>query len=88
MHEEMKTIRNSSKASMPADKTRNLCELDKKSHVKLLQENITKSYKKCSNNIYNEMNAEVKDRNETRHTRQLLSPRSKFSSHLKIIRTS
>ena len=60
MYENMETIRTSNKSFIQADKTRHLYELDKKTHDKLLQENITKSYKKCSNNTYNEINSEAK----------------------------
>ena len=35
-------------------------EMDKDTHDKLLHENITKSYKKCDNNTYNEINREAK----------------------------
>ena len=37
-------------------------EMDKDTHDKLLHENITKSYKKCDNNTYNEINREAKQK--------------------------
>ena len=43
-----------------ANKTRNLYEISKENYNKLLTENITKSYGKTTNKIYNNINKEAK----------------------------
>ena len=60
MNRDIKSVKNSKKALIPADKTRNMYEMDKSQHDKLLQENITKTYKKSDTNKYNEINTEAK----------------------------
>ena len=62
LNQDIKSVRSSNKAFFPADKTRNMYEMDKDTHDKLLHENITKSYKKCDNNTYNEINREAKQK--------------------------
>ena len=52
LNQDVKSVRSSNKAFIPADKTRNMYEMDKDTHDKLLHESITKSYKKCDNNTY------------------------------------
>ena len=60
MNNDIKSVKNSKKAFIPADKTRNMYEMDKSQHDKLLQENITKTYKKSDRTKYNEINTEAK----------------------------
>ena len=60
MNNDIKSVKNSKKAFIPADKTRNMYKMDKSQHDKLLQENITKTYKKSDTNKYNEINTEAK----------------------------
>ena len=60
LNEDIKAIRNSKKAFIPADKTRNIYEMDKPTYEKLLQQNITKAYKKSDNKTYNDINLEAK----------------------------
>ena len=43
-----------------ADKTRNLYELDKDSYVKLLKDNVRKTYKKTNRQVYNHINLGAK----------------------------
>ena len=57
---DIKSIKNSEKAYVFADKTRNLYEMDKISHKKLMMENITKTYKKCDSDTYDLINNEAK----------------------------
>ena len=57
---DLKSIRNSMKAFIPADKTRNMYEMDRAAYEKLLHENITKSYKKTGANTLNDINREAK----------------------------
>ena len=44
-----------------ADKTRNLYDLDRDSYMKLLTNNVTKTYKKANNQVYNDINREAKE---------------------------
>ena len=60
MNNDIKSVKNSKKAFIPADKTRNMYEMDKSQHDKLLQENITKTYQKSDRTKYNEINTEAK----------------------------
>ena len=60
MRNDIKTIKSSKKAFIPADKTRNMYEMDKSDYDKLLQENITKTYKKCDIKTYDNINMEAK----------------------------
>ena len=60
MKKDMKDVRNSNKAFIPADKTRNIYEMDKQTHEKLLHENITKTYRKTNDTTYREINSEAK----------------------------
>ena len=57
---DLKSVGKSKKAFIPADKTRNMYEMDKATYDKLLQENITKSYKKTTNETVNNINKEAK----------------------------
>ena len=60
LRNDIKSIRESPYAFIPADKTRNLYEMDKSAYDKLLMDNITKTYRKTDNNVYNEINREAK----------------------------
>ena len=55
-----KSIRKSDNVFIFADKTRNLYETSKENCNKLLTENITKTYRKATNNIYSNINKEAK----------------------------
>ena len=79
LNQDIKSVRSSNKAFFPADKTRNMYEIDKDTHDKLLHENITKSYKKFDNNTYNDINREAKEiaTNQQSRTELLPSPRNK-----------
>ena len=43
-----------------ADKTRNIYKTDKNTYSRLLNDNISKTYKKMEHNIYNKINKETK----------------------------
>ena len=60
LQEDIKTIRSSTKAFIPADKTTNIYKLEKTSYDKLLHDNITSAYKKASSEAYNKINQEAK----------------------------
>ena len=60
LRNDIKTITSSKKAFIPADKTRNLYEMDKNTHDKLYLENVTKTYKKANPSTYNDINTEAK----------------------------
>ena len=60
LRDDIRTIKSSSKAFIPADKSRNFYEMDKTSHDKLYVENITKTYKKTDNTAYEQVNKEAK----------------------------
>ena len=60
MRDDLRSIRNSDKYIIFADKTRNLYETDKSYHDKLLLENITKTYKKATTSNYDNINFEAK----------------------------
>ena len=60
MNNDIKSVKTSKKAFIAADKTKNMYEMNKSDHDKLLLENITKTYKKSSINKYNEINTEAK----------------------------
>ena len=57
---DIKIIKSSQKAFIPADKTRNFYEMDKTSYDKLFIQNVTKTYKKADNSYYNNINKEAK----------------------------
>ena len=55
-----KSIRNSSKVFVPADKTTNLYTMQVSQYKKLLNDNITEKYKKTSNQVIKNINKEAK----------------------------
>jgi len=57
---DIKRIKSSTKAFIPADKSRNFYEMDKTSHDKLFIENVTKTYKKTDHSTYNKINNKAK----------------------------
>ena len=57
---DLKVIKDSDKAYVFADKTRNLYEMDKLSHEKLMMDNITKTYRKSDIETYDSINREAK----------------------------
>ena len=60
LKEDIRKIKTSSKAFIPADKTRNFYEIDIEQHEKLLHDNITAAYKKTDKNTVNQINKEAK----------------------------
>ena len=60
LNKDIKSIRKSNNAFIFADKTRNLYETSKGNYNKLLTENITKTYRKTTKQIYNNINKEGK----------------------------
>ena len=58
---DVRRINSSNKVLVFADKTRNIYELDKDQHEKLLRENITKSYRKSDEQSTDDVNREPKD---------------------------
>ena len=61
LNEDLQKIKSSDKVFIFADKTRNIYEVTKESHDKLLTENITKTYRKDTQNEYNNINEEAKE---------------------------
>ena len=55
-----KSIRNSSKVFVPADKTTNLYTMQVSEYKKLLKDNVTAKYKKASNQVIKNINKEAK----------------------------
>jgi len=60
MMRDIKTIKSSQKAFIPADKTRNFYQMDKTAYDKLFIQNVTKTYKKADSSCYNNINYEAK----------------------------
>ena len=60
LREELSKIRNSSKVYISADKTRNIYDMEKQTYDKLLLENITKTYKKPTQDLYSTINNDAK----------------------------
>ena len=54
-------IRNSDAVFVPADKTKNLYEMDTQRYRKLLHENVTKHYKHAPRGTYNSVNSEAQN---------------------------
>ena len=46
--------------SIFADKTQNIYETDKDAYLKLLNDNITKTYRKSNNTVYSKINKDAK----------------------------
>ena len=68
LKKDMKDVKSSNKAFIPADKTRNIYEMDKQTHNKLLHENITKTYKKNQRNrLLRNQQRSQKDSNKARN---------------------
>ena len=61
LRKDINRINNSSKAFIPADKTTNYYELDKKQHDQLLKNNITATYKKANESTIHEINNEARN---------------------------
>ena len=61
LHSDAKSICSSSKMLVPADKSTNLYEMDKAEYEKLLQNSVTKAYKKCRTNIKTTIDFEAKE---------------------------
>ena len=60
MKHDINTIKSSKKAFIPADKTRNFYEMTKESHDKIYYENVTQTYEKTNDELYNTINLEAK----------------------------
>jgi hypothetical protein len=58
---DIRNVRTSDKLFVPADKTTNYYKMDSPSYNKLLQKNITKTYKKITPDIVSSINNEAKD---------------------------
>ena len=56
---DLRSINNSKKIFVPADKTRNMYGLEPKTYEKLLKDNVTKGYKKTSRDIVANVNKEA-----------------------------
>lgn len=61
LENDKRRIKSSSNVFIPADKTRNMYEMNAQTYNKLLNENITKTYKLADPNTTNEINNELKD---------------------------
>ena len=57
---DINSIKTSDKVVVSADKSRNMYKMDKSEYTKLLDENITKSYKKADSKHLNEINTECR----------------------------
>ena len=60
LRDDIKTINSSKKAFIPADKTRNIYEMDNEIHDKLYVENVMRTYRKSNQSTYNNINIEAK----------------------------
>ena len=57
---QMRSVKSSSKAFIPADKTRNFYEMDKTLHDKVPTQNVTKTYRQSDHSAYKNSNNEAK----------------------------
>ena len=57
---DIKTINSSDKVFVSADKSRNIYKMDKDQYTKLLNEIITKAYRKANKNFVNKINKDAK----------------------------
>ena len=60
LRKDIRTINNSPKAFISADKTANMYELDKVQYDKLLHDSITSTYKKADEEVFDAINEEAK----------------------------
>ena len=60
LRKDIRTINNSPKAFISADKTANMHELDKVQYDKLLHDSITSTYKKADEKVFDAINEEAK----------------------------
>ena len=60
LNRDIQRIKSSTKAFIPADKTTNLYELDEAQHEKLIQNNITTTYKEASKDFVYNISQEAK----------------------------
>jgi len=60
LHNDVKKIKTSPNILVFADKTSNLYEVPPEHYKKLLKENVTKTYKKANDHLYNQINGEAK----------------------------
>ena len=58
--DDIKAINNSDKVFVSTDKSRNIYKMDKEQYTKLLNENITKAYRKTNKNSVNKINKDAK----------------------------
>ena len=59
LSEDLRSIKNSDKVYVSADKTRNMYGITPQEYEKLLKENVTKTYKKTDTRMVNEVNSEA-----------------------------
>ena len=57
--DDIKAINSSDKVFISADKSRNIYKIDKNQYTKLLNENITKAYRKTNKNCLNKINKDA-----------------------------
>ena len=57
---DIKQIKCTNKVIVPADKTRNLCKVEKEDYKKYLEDNITKTYKKSTNSKVSRVDLDAK----------------------------
>ena len=60
LRNDINSIKKSRNMFIFADKTRNICETDKDMYLKLLNDNITETYRTSSNAVYSKINKEAK----------------------------
>ena len=60
LEDDKRRIKSSTNLFIPADKTRNMYEMDKRTYNKLLTENVTKTYKLAREDSMNRINDELK----------------------------
>ena len=61
LKDDLKNIRNEKKIVVPADKTRNYYRMEKTNYIDLLNNNITKEYKKADNKIVDDITKQDKN---------------------------
>ena len=60
LRNDIRQIRRSNNLFIPAEKSRNIQKVSKASYEHMMQENVTKTYKKCNANKFNSINFKAK----------------------------
>ena len=60
LKEDIKTVTNSNRLFISADKTRDMCKVERNQYLKLLQDNASKHYKTAPDGLYEEINRTAK----------------------------